>query len=526
MTLPSVLEGGPEIFISWDGTAAFDGEFDDVSEDVDGTPGLVISEGRDGAQQLSPPKVNDGSCELINDDGTYSQERPDSPVYQRVEPNKPVYFQARHGARRLYRSHTLYRAHVPYRGIAVYPLGRHMIDELDERTAIGSYRVRVDTIGYETVLTRAPVTVAVMTNPLVSECFEALLDAVAWPADKRRIATSDTRLLYWWCDERMPWPAMLELLAAEGPGTFGVDGDGVFYFENRNFRATETRATTSQATFVDTDTGGLTFTVLKPLSPFKNIFNRATYSTRRRSLASLAAIWEYGGTLTLSANQSITFIIRPSDGNPFQNAVTPVAATDYTVTSGSLASVSLSATSGLTAFLTLVAGASGAVVEGVTSTGIQLRAQSLTVLGETVVQNSVDASASIARYSPIPGADIPLTLAINGWPEIDVPNAEAVCDAWVLRQQAPRPQIRFSVRNADAAHLEQILRRQVSDRVTLTHAQSGLDADVWINELTRAFSGFQGRVAELVVAAERCDVLSGAVWDDALWNDAAAVWGV
>lgn len=526
MTLPSTLEHGPEILVSWDGSAAFDGAFDDVSEDVDSDPGLRLNEGRDGVQQLSPPKVNAASFELINDDGAYSQERPDSPVYQRVEPNKPVYFRAKHGARRLYRSHTTYRAHVPYRGIGVWPLGRQMVDEIDERTALGDYRVRIDAIGYETVLTRQAVTVAVMANPRVDQCVTALLDAVGWPSDKRRIAVADTTLLYWWCDEREPWTAMLELLASEGPGTFGVDREGVFYFENRNFRATEGRATTPQATLSSTDTGGLWFTALRPTSPFKNIRNRATYTTRRRALSSLAKIWDYGGTLTLSANQTLTLIIRPADGNPFQNAVTPVAATDYTVSAGSLSAVSLSATSGLVAFLTLTAGASGATIVGVTSTGIQLRAQSLAVIGETVVQNGVDASASIARYSPIPGADIPLTLQIQGWAEVDVANAQAVCDAWVLRQQYPRPLVTFTIRNADAAHLERILRSRVSDRLTLVDAQSGLDADVWINQLTLSIAGFQGRTIALVVGAEKCDALTGAVWDESEWDDPAAVWGV
>jgi hypothetical protein len=242
-----------EVLVSWDGSGNFDGPDDDVTADVAIDPGIVLDEGRDGAQTLAPPKIGAGGFELHNDEGTYSQERADSPVYQRVTPTRPVRFQASHGERRLYRSHTPYRAHLPYRGLGVWPLGRHLIDDISQATDFGNRRVKLGTLGYETVLTRATVTVAVQANIRTDQAVTLLLDAAGWPSDKRSIAPSDTTLLYWWCDERSPWDALLELLGAEGPGTFYVDRDGVFHWENRNYRTITTRSTTSQASFFDRD---------------------------------------------------------------------------------------------------------------------------------------------------------------------------------------------------------------------------------------------------------------------------------
>lgn len=514
------------VAVSWDGTGAFDGPYDVVTTDVDSDPGVVIAEGRDGAQQLAPPKVNSGAFELINESARYSQENASSPLYQRVEPNKPVGYGMRYGARGLYREHRLYREHDYYRGRASVALGSQMIDELVERSIWGDRRVGVTTIGVETLLTRAPVTVALMTNVRIDQCFTALLNAAGWPSSARRIDVSDTTLLYWWCDARDPWSAMLELLASEGPGTFGVDRDGVFYFESRNHRTIESASTTSQATYYDrVEPDALWYTELDYNPAFKNIRNRATYRTRRRSVGALQKVWEYGTTLTLTAGQSISLAARPAD--PFTGALSPALTTDYVLTAGS-ATVTLTGSSGFVAFITITAGAGGATINGPggATTGLQLRAQPLTVLSETTVSNTVDASASIERYSPIPGADIPLTLEVAGWPEIDAAAAQAVCNAWVLRQMWPRPTVTFVVPNADAAHVDQIMRRRVSDRLTLVQAHSGLDADVWINSLELRLFGFDGARAELVVGAEKCDTLSGAVWDLSLWNDPSAVWGV
>lgn len=534
VALPSTLD--LEVAVSWDGSGAFDGDYDDVTADVAIDPGVRIDEGRDGAQTLAPPKIQAGAFDLWNDDGAYSQERADSPVYQRVIPGRPVRYQARFGVEGLYDEDDPYDADDLYDGIGVFPLGRHLIDDISQQTEIGDRRVSFATLGYEAVLTAAAVSIGVMTTPLVSECFAALLDAVAWPAEKRDIAVSDTRLLLWWCDERVPWVAMLELLAAEGPGTFYVDRDGVFHFENRNYRTIADRSTTSQAVFYDRESGiedpydaddfypgddnypgatsGLWFTGFRYDPGFKNVFNRATYTTRQRLAGPTATVWTYGGRLDLGSGQTRTLIARPSD--PFINASVPT----YSVSGGTV-SVSMSATSGLVAFITFTATSGTPEISN-----LQLEAQPLAVVGDTTVQNTVDASASIARFSPIPGQAIPITLAVQGWPEIDQPNAEAVCDAWVNRYSVQRPQVTIAVRNADGEHLDQILRRMPSDRITLVEANTGIEADVWVNAVALRIAGAGSTTIEAVLGCEKVEEVSGAIWDVSEWDDPISVWGV
>jgi hypothetical protein len=539
MTLPRTVE--PEVYVSWGGSGDFDGEFDRVTPDV--REGFTVTEGRDGAQQLNPPKIQEGEFPLRNERGKYSQENPSSPVYQRVIPGRPVLYEVAHGERRPYRSHTGYRDHVYYRGKSVWQFGRHVIREISQTTAIGNRNVRMDTIGYEVVLSRTPVTVPLMTAPRIDQCVSAILDAVSWPTDMRDISVSDTTLLYWWCDERDPWAALLELTVSEGPGTFYVDRDGVFRWENRNYRITQARSNTSQASFWDRQfgnrtryrdhvlyrahrlyrgrTSSLTLSDFQYDPGFRSVYNRATYTTRRRAAAgSVVVIWAYGADITLTAGQVRTLFVRPTD--LFTDAVSPVAATDYTVSAGS-ATVTLTYTSGFLAIIRITAGGSGATI-----TGMQLRAKSIAVVSETTVENSVDASLSIAAFSPIPGQSIPLTYPVQGWSEIDPVQAIAVCDSWVLRQQYPRPVVSFTVQNGDAENLEQILRRRPSDRITLIEANSGLSGDVWINAIDRRVQDAQGRTVTARYSCEQADSLTGAIWDDvtALWDGLSTLWGV
>jgi len=487
-----------------------------------------------------PPKVPSWGVELHNESAAYSPENAASPVYQLLIPGRPTRLTVLHGEERAYRADELYRADLPYRGLASYTLASGAVDDIHQTTTLGAQRVGIDSLGTMSMLVGQNVTVAVQTSIRTDQAISLLLDAAGWPTALRSIAIGDTTLLYWWCDERSPWTAILELLAAEGPCQLYQTGDGVIHFENRNYRSTAARSSESQATFLDRDDGptmlyredraysspdlyrgglsSLWFTALAYAPGYKQIFNRATYSTKRRTLGALATIWQYGADLSLSASQSITLIAKPTD--PFQNAVTPALTTDYTVAGGTV-SVSLSATSGLVAFITVTA-TSGAP----TVSALKLRAQPLTVVSETAIQNSVDASASIAKYSPIPGANIPRTLQVQAWPEVDPAMAEAVCNAWVNRYQEQRPQVSIVLRNADADHVRQILDRQVSDRITLVDANTGLSGDVWVETKSTTISGAGGRVIACELGCEKVEELSGAVWDVSLWDNPSAVWGV
>lgn len=503
----------PIIEVSWDGSGAFSGPYDDVTADTLANPGVTIETGRDGARAFHPPMVPAADFDLNNEHGTYSQLRSDSPIYQQVLTGRPVRVSAAFGQTRLYRSHITYQAHVPYRGRAIQRLATTSIDAIDQTAGIGSRRVRLSTLGLLGKLTGQRVSVPVQALFRTDNAITALLDAAGWPADQRRIEIASATFLYWWCDERSPWAAMMEVLASEGPGAaIYIDPEtNIFHFEGRNYRTTAARATTSQATFYGEQVSGLFYTALSYEPGFDQIVNKATVLTRRRTVGALQQVWQYGQTLVIPAGETRTLIARPS--TPFKDPVVPVEGTDFTVTAGSVSTI-IESSSGFSAIIVFGAGVGGATLDN-----IQLRAYPLTVASETTVPNSVDASASIATFGE-------QTYQVPGWPEIETAEAEAVANTWVTRYQEQRASVSITLRNADDAHVEQMLQRQVGDRITIVDANTGLNNDVWIETKRLEMSGPGGVVLSCVFGCETATSLTGAIWDTSEWNDATAVWGV
>jgi hypothetical protein len=521
----------PKVEVDWLGDGLYASPVSDVTRDTLGDPGLTIDTGRDGSRALSPPKVPAASFELRNDHGRYSNENGASPVYQLVRPGTPVRISATFGTPRLYRSPIAYRAPVPYRGIAFWMLGRTRIDQTTQETALGSQRVAVDTLGESSTLVGMSVTVPLQTAIRTDQAITMILDAAGWPADRRAIAPGDSTLLYWWADGRSAWDALMEVTSSEGPATLYEDADGVLHWEGRNYRAVTPRAMVPQAAFFDQRVSGghpyraarlyrhnslyrgnqnaLYFQTLTYAPGWRQLYSRATYTTRRRTLGTLGVVWQYGADLTLAAGASRTLFARPA--NPFQSAVTPVAGPDYQF-SGSAPTITLDASSGFVGIITITAGASGTTITGPAATptgGLQFRAQPLTVVSETVVQSSLDPSDSEQVYGAIQ------TLDVAGWPEIDPAMAEGVCNAWVQRYSVQRPQVTIAVRAVDAEHFRQIVQRGVSDRISLRSTSTGVSGDVWIESRQIVAAGAGGRHLEAIWQCEKVDTVSGFLWDAA-----------
>jgi hypothetical protein len=517
------------IEVDWLGDGLFASPVSDVTRDAAGDPGLVIDAGRDGGRALSPPKVPSSSFELRNDHGRYSNERGDSPVYQLVRPGTPVRMSATYGTTRRYRAPAAYRGDLLYRGTYTWPLGLARIDEATQDATRGQERVSIAALGLSSTLVGTSVTVPLQTAIRTDQAITLILDAAGWPADRRAISIGDTTLQYWWADGRSAWDALQEVTASEGPAAMYEDPDGVLHWEGRNYRVLTERSTTSQATFFDKRaTGGgayraaaayrterqyrgaadaLYVTALEYSPGWKVVYARATYATRRRALGPLGVVWSYGADIALAAGQSRTLFARP--GDPFQNAVAPVAGVDYAY-AGAAPTVALDATSGFLAILTLTGGSGGTTITGPAASptsGLQLRARPLAVVSETIAQSSIDPSSSETAYGAVQ------TLDVGGWPEVDPAMAEGVCNAWVARYRVQRPQVTVSVVAVDGPHLRQIVERGVSDRITLRAEATGIVADVWIEAIEIVVAGAGGRHVAATWRCEKVDSVQGFPWD-------------
>ena len=212
----------------------------------------------------------------------------------------------------------------------------------------------------------------------------------------RRLDVGKSTLAYWWLDETMdPWTELEALRNTEGPGAdVYADGGGACVFKNRHALATEARSTTSNVHFRGATTEPIHSEPFEYDDGQDNVINVATLTVNRRTPAASAVVWSFGASITLAAGETRTFVAQEDNLTPFKTAIAPASGTDYNVSSGSLASVpTISATSGAQVTITVIAGAAGAVLDG-----LALRAVLVPVTEVNTVTTTLDTSASIALY--------------------------------------------------------------------------------------------------------------------------------
>src|SRR5262245_4039938 len=157
--MPLPAYGCTTVRVSWDGDGLFTGPFDDVTADVMGNPGVSVDLGKDGARQLSPPKVAAADFVLRNDTRKFSQEYGGSPVYQRVLPGRPVHIAIAAGETDAYDMPTFYDEPDYYDGVGLLPIARTAIDDISQQTQLGQQTVTLRTLGVETLLVGTHVTI-------------------------------------------------------------------------------------------------------------------------------------------------------------------------------------------------------------------------------------------------------------------------------------------------------------------------------------------------------------------------------
>ena len=175
-------------------------------------------------------------------------------------------------------------------------------------------------------------------------------------------------------------------------------------FRDRHHRLLDAASTTSQATFTNgtsTETA-TTVTFSQPMTydtGWRDIVNTIIVPVDQRNQAELGVVWQTDATIAVPAGTSVSIIAQ--SGDPFLNAVTPVAGTDYTLLTGA-ATAALSRTSGQSATITFTDSGAGSLI-----TELQLRANPVTVA--RTVQVSVTDTASQTAYGVrgLPSRDRP-----------------------------------------------------------------------------------------------------------------------
>jgi hypothetical protein len=462
----------------------FGDDWTNVSDHVRVNPGTTISRGRDQIRALAPPAAGAMDLELDNRSGDYSTENASSPLAGLLLPGREARCRAVHGGE-------------------TYPLFHGVVDDLPQYPDLDRRAVGLPCLGPLSKLV-LPANVKGISTALyhdirTDEALGHIYDAVGIPADMRVFDVGRTILAWWWLQDADPFAAAVELVATEGPGAVLYEsGDGLHHFESRHYRLLTARCTSAQTTIRDAGAEPLHARGFQIEPNLRNIVNVCMVEVKTRSAKPLGVVWELSTALVLAPGETRQIVATSSD--PFTGAVVPVENTDYTVTLGSLTSVSLDRTSGASCALSITAGPYGATVAG-----LQLRAQLVSVDGTSQATNSIDTSTSIARHGRRP---YPLRVR----PEIDINVAQDLANAVVSYYQQPRPIVTVVLNNGSDERLTQILTREISDRVHVVDEASSFDADAMVEQVTHQITeGGRSHVAHL--GCEKADDVSGyGIW--------------
>jgi len=472
-------------------TAAFDwsrgGTFAGANEDVSSLvtwDDVVIEVGRGTSSAASNIPASTLDMELDDSDLILAPERSTSPLYGKVVPGVPFKFDLTVSAA----TTTLYS------GV----LSDLQYDSTDRRMTVEV----TDAWGKPS---QQKLSTTVYQGRRTGDLIGVILDAIGWPADKRQLDAGSTVVPFWWEEGTDAATAVQKLVDSEGPPAIAYVQAGVFVFKDRFHRITDTASLVSQGLFTriypeGTGPGGDLKIAAGSISynhGLANIVNTANFSVDVRQPAPLGAIWSQSTPLSVPAGQTVVIDIEAGDG--FIGALVPVRTTndaiedaepdgDYLLAYGSIASMSLSRTSGQSALLTIVGGGTDALL-----TNLQVRGNLLSV-AQTVQVSAADTSSQ-------------LTKGILTWPG-SLPwanqyDAQAIAQRIVSTYATARPLITFTIDGViSTAYLQQFAARRISDRITIRDDILGVNGDYTIEKITRTVKGLGASSSLLTIVAE------------------------
>lgn len=354
-----------------------------------------------------------------------------------------------------------------------YYLYQAALDNLSQNPAQSSLSVTFPLLGNLSKLVGKFASTALYQNITTDVALGHILDAVGIPnnATWRNFDSGTVTLNWWWMDgTKDAFTEASTLVFTEGPGAKLIeDAQGVITFQNRTHRYTQTLSNTSQATFNNL-TPEPTYTNPFTYDPgLKDIVNVATSSINFRSIKPVSTIWTYPNVpFNLAPNQTMTIVVTSNGGVPFINASKILS---WLVSELGPASVTLDRTSGSSCTITIVNGISSTTV-----TGLVVNAQLVSVDNTQALSNSISTTTSQANYgvrlyqNPV-SAEIPFVIA------------QGLLDSIVSIYQNPRPTVIMTLVNANWLRFVQQLTRAISDRITIVEPQTGLNGDLWVEQI-------------------------------------------
>lgn len=465
------------LLVDWNNDGDYGDAGEDVSSRIEGT--MSLERGRDFASQLTGKTTAAiFRAVLDNRSGDYSSFNSASPLFGNLLPGRKV---------RLQVGPNIFPLTFPvdFSGAILWTGYLHKITPVVDMD--GASVALLEAVGPLGFLNQRKVELAMQSSILSGAAIDALLDAVGWSATLRTIDTGKTTLTRFWVNEQLTFGA-LRLVEDTESGFLSESRDGKIVFEDRHHRLKAPHIT-SQATFTDADAATLGYED-RPAQqdPLAQIYNIMEAQVRLYTVGSLAVLWthpEIGANSPMIGKGSASRDFWANCPNPASATnimgvdawTTPVATTDFLANSAAdgsgtnlTASITIAVTkfgnkmkitltnthATLDAYITFLQ-ARGTPVQASDPVGVRFEdAASKTLYGE--------------RTWPHPGKFIPTTAEAEDWARFHLSIYKD--PVRVLSITVPG--------NRNLSQLEQVLTRNIGDRITVVNDNLGINDDFFI----------------------------------------------
>jgi len=436
-----------EVLVSWDGTGNFDGAYDDITADV---KYLRIRRGRN--SELGFAEMGTLEMRVKDANGKYSPENSSGVLYGSLLPKRQVKVRGSLGG-----EINIFCGYLEE--IVCHP-------NLEQQE---SYLYVVDGLDF---LSRAEISGTLYKNTASGTLVGHILNAANWPATARTISTGTLTVPYGWWESSSALNAIRDLEKSEFKAFAYIDNDGNLVWEDSDYRS----GLSTSATF-DDDYQDIVYKY-----GAKSIYNEIRIKMRKWELQPLAEIWRLEETPSIAASGTSTFWATFED--IADSITTPASTTDYTANTAAdgsgddkTAQISINTTKfAQSAKLAVTNNDAGTVY----ITLLRLRGE-LYDTKTPIIVKAEDATSQTAYQKR--------TLIIESKFQTSTTTAQTYATAALAKYKDPHPDITLTLIGTPEGYSDQLIHRQISDKITIANTRLGLSATAYyIEQIEYEFS--------------------------------------
>jgi hypothetical protein len=436
-----------KIKVDWDNDGSFSEQYDDITSDI---KSIRFSRGRD--DELGKAQIGELTLTLKNETGKYTPSKISSPLFGKLLPRRTIQI-------RSIFNNTLYNLFYGF------------IEEIIPHPNFTEQDCIITALDGLDFLAKQELETSLYKGESTGTVIGHILDNIGWLSNKRSLDTGQDTIPYWYGHDILAKNAINEIEDSEQGFTY-VNGSGNFCFEDREHRNSEEHLT-SKFSFYDT------MTQINYNLSAKNVYNNIKATVTPWTLQASTTLWTLGEVPVISPSTSL-----PIWGNSTVSGEsvfvdgwnTPVASTDY---KANTASTGLGVS--LTHLMSVSVEKFAQAIKYDVFNSASVNAYLTLLQGRGTWYDSQNQFTLKSEDTNSESYYQKRTFSLDGKYITDSIHAQEFCDSTLAKYKNPHAEVSITIMNKNDTLMEQILTREISDRITVVNTKLGLSQDYSID---------------------------------------------